>query len=148
MKKTILIPFLMLSFLFLADGIIYYYYEYIIKNKNYMRTKNFYILLIMVGMLTTTSCKKDKTKSDCFPTTPTLRKIVDKPAVIRKQPNGAFFIVEERTIDTQLKPCYLKPEFQFDNLKVIVSGDEKGLAQPNPGPCCVNDFIITEISRQ
>ena len=94
------------------------------------------------------SCKKDNNKiDDCFPNSTTSRQILNKPATIKQQPGGLFYIVEQGTIDTKLNPCNLTPEFQVDNLLVIISGDVKATVQGGPGPCCTENFVITKIAR-
>jgi hypothetical protein len=93
-------------------------------------------------------CKKDDTKqTDCFPNADTYRQIIDKPATVRQQAGGTFFIVEQGTIDTKLNPCNLPTDFQVDNLQVIISGDVKTSIQGGPGPCCTENFVITKITR-
>ena len=94
------------------------------------------------------SCKKDDSKkNDCLPTATTFRQIIDKPATIRQQPAGTFYIVEQGTIDGQLIPCNLTADFQIDNLLVIISGDVKTTVQGGPGPCCTENFVITKITK-
>lgn len=94
------------------------------------------------------SCKKENTKtSDCFPNADTYRQIVDRPATVRQQAGGTFYIVEQGTIDTRLNPCNLTTEFQIDNLQVTISGDVKATLQGGTVPCCTENFVITKITR-
>jgi hypothetical protein len=105
---------------------------------------------LFVGLICffSNSCKKDDTKkNDCLPTATTFRQIIDKPATIRQQPAGIFYIVEQGTIDGQLIPCNLAADFQVDNLLVTISGDVKATVQGGPGPCCTENFVITKITR-
>lgn len=108
------------------------------------------MLLLTVGLTSILfhSCKKDDTKTtDCFPNADTYRQIVDKPATVRQQASGTFYIIEQGTIDTKLNPCNLPTEFQVDNLQVTISGDVKATTQGGPGPCCIENFVITKITR-
>ena len=105
---------------------------------------------LFVGLICflSNSCKKDNSKkNDCLPTAPTYRQIINKPATIRQQPGGTFYIVEQGTIDGQLIPCNLTADFQIDNLLVTISGDVKATVQGGPGPCCKENFVITKITR-
>lgn len=71
------------------------------------------------------ACKKESTSTpDCFPNYATSRQITDQQSTV-KLLNNTFYIIEQGTIDTQLKPCNLSKEFQVDDLPVIVSGDVK-----------------------
>jgi hypothetical protein len=107
-----------------------------------------YCSLVLFIALAFFACKKDNVKSDdCFPGVITSRQIVDKPASIRQQSIGQFYIIEQGTIDTKLNPCNLPTEFQVDNLQVTISGDVKATVQSGPGPCCTDNFVITKISR-
>lgn len=94
------------------------------------------------------SCQKDNAKTTgCFPNDSTYRHIVDKPATVRQQPGGSFYLVEKGTVDTRLNPCNLPTGFQADNLQVTISGEVKVTIQGGPGPCCTENFVITKISR-
>jgi hypothetical protein len=111
--------------------------------------KTFVVLLLAAGTCLFYACKKNDAKtSDCFPDASTYRQIVDKPATIKQQPGGVFFIIEQGTIDTKLNPCNLPGDFQANNLQVIVSGNVKATVQGGPGPCCTENFVITEIKKQ
>lgn len=111
-------------------------------------TNKIYTLPFVIGSLLISSCKKDKAQTnDCFPNATTSRQIINKPATIKQQSAGVFYIVEQGTIDTKLNPCNLTPEFQIDNLLVTISGDVKATVQGGPGPCCTDNFVITKITR-
>ena len=93
-------------------------------------TNKIYTLPFVIGLLLISSCKKDKAQTnDCFPNATTSRQIINKPATIKQQSAGVFFIVEQGTIDTKLNPCNLTPEFQIDNLLVTISGNFKATVQ-------------------
>ena len=111
-------------------------------------TKIFYSLSLVLAPFFICSCKKDKANSnDCFPNVTTTRTILNKPATIKLQPGGVFYIVEQGTIDTKLNPCNLTTEFKVDNLQVTITGEVKATIQGGPGPCCTDDFYITKISK-
>ncbi len=94
------------------------------------------------------SCKKEESrKKDCLNTATTYRQIFDKPATIRQLPAGTFYIIEQGTFDVKLNPCNLIADFQIDNLPVTISGDVKAAVQGRPEPCCIEDFVITKITR-
>ena len=93
------------------------------------------------------SCKKQDQKDACFPGVATVRKITDKPAVVKVIATAnTVYIVEQGTIDTKLIPCNLPKEFAQNDLAVIVSGDVKATPQTS-GPCCSENFVISEIKR-
>jgi hypothetical protein len=111
--------------------------------KNYLGALFIFILITALFQ----SCKKDNgSTTNCFPNDITSRQITDKQAMI-KSTNGHFYIIEQNTIDTKLNPCNLAKEFQVDNLLVKISGDVKATAQGGPGPCCIENFVITQITR-
>jgi hypothetical protein len=92
-------------------------------------------------------CKKnDNNPANCFSNAATVRQIINRPAAIHFS-GGQYYVIEQNTIDTRLRPCYLSPEFMVDGLQVIVSGDVKETAINSSEPCCTDDFIITKISR-
>jgi len=104
-----------------------------------------YILLGLI--ILSQSCKKtDNTTSDCFSNSATTRQIVNKLASI-KLIGGQYYIIEQGTIDTKLKPCSLTEEFQVDNLMVTISGDVKSTVQDGSTPCCIENFVVKSISR-
>lgn len=106
----------------------------------------FLISLLVISFLF--SCKKDTTKnSDCFPNASTYRQIINKPAAISQQPGGTFYIIEQGTIDVKLDPCNLPTDFQVDRQQVTISGNVKATVQGAPGPCCIEGFVITKITR-
>ena len=107
----------------------------------------FFLLLIFSFLLVFNSCKKDSNKNDnCFPNSATVREIKNKPATIQSA-GEQFYIIEQGTIDSKLKPCNLTADFKINNLEVIVSGDVKASAAVGQYPCCIEDFVITAISR-
>jgi hypothetical protein len=72
--------------------------------------------------------------------------ISNNKAAIRLE-GGQFYIIEQGTIDSKLRPCNLPKEFQVHDLPVTVSGEVK-LTQYNGGmPCCTDNFEITKIIR-
>jgi hypothetical protein len=102
---------------------------------------------IFLISLATSSCKKENNAAaDCFPGATTVRVITNKKAMI-KVTGSQIYIVEENTIDTKLNPCALDPKFKIDNLLVNISGQVKATPQVGPGPCCIENFVITSISR-
>ena len=104
--------------------------------------------LTLIIALAFVSCKNDHLlEEECFSREATVRQITNAPASIRQQTNGVFYIVEKGTIDIRLNPCYLQPDLQINNLDVVVSGTVKATIQGGPGPCCVENFIITKITR-
>jgi len=108
----------------------------------------YFIVLSLVFILFTiiTSCKKrnDNSVYDCFPDAPVVRQITNEKASVKKA-DAEFFIVEQGSIDTKLNPCNLPAEFQFNNLEVTISGDVK--QQTQLSICCVENFVITKITR-
>lgn len=92
------------------------------------------------------SCnKEDDIPAQCLTDISTVRKINNKPAKVMAV-GSQFYIIEENTIDTMLNPCNLKKEFQVHDLSVTISGDVK--ETPREGVCCIDDFVITKISRR
>ncbi len=105
------------------------------------------LLVLLIGLIFL-ACKKNNDKSnDCFPGAITTRQIIDKPASIRQQADGLFYIIEQGTIDSRLNACNLPTEFQINNLDVTISGEVKATVWGGPGPCCIENFVITKISR-
>ncbi len=93
------------------------------------------------------ACRKKNDTGECFPGSPTVRQIVNKPAVVKVTATVTpVYLVEEGTIDTRLIPCNLPMEFLQHDLQVIISGDIKATSQ-GAGPCCDENFVITKISR-
>lgn len=112
--------------------------------------KKTFLIPLFVGLLCffLNSCKKDDSRrKDCLNTTATYRQIFDKPATIRQQTAGTFYILEQGTIDVKLNPCNLTADFHIDNLRVTISGDVKATVQGGLEPCCTEDFVITKITR-
>lgn len=99
----------------------------------------------LIVMALISSCnKEDETPADCLTDISTVMKIKNKPAKVRAV-GAQYYIVEENTIDRILNPCNLKKEFQVHDLSITVSGDVK--ETPREGVCCIDDFVITKISR-
>ena len=93
------------------------------------------------------SCEKEEKKiDDCSFNSATTRQIVNKPAVI-KFSGGQYYLIEQGTIDTKLKPCSLAQEFKIDNLIVVISGDVKSTVRDVLAPCCIDNFVISSISK-
>ncbi len=110
----------------------------------YMR--NYFIIIIFCTCLNLSACKKNINTPDCYQDRQTTQQITDKPATIKESANaGVYFIIPQGTYDQQLRPCNLPDEFKVNNLPVIVSGLVKLTLQV--GPCCIEDFIITKISK-
>ena len=94
------------------------------------------------------SCKKESNNAnDCFLNLTTSRQIVNKPAIVKQQPSGLFYIIEQGSIDIKLYPCNLTNEFKVDDLQVTISGDVKSIVQGETEPCCTENFVITKILR-
>ncbi len=110
---------------------------------------NYRLWIILTSLLTILACKKtENSEDDCTPGVTIERIITDKPATVTLS-GSQYYIIEQNTIDTRLKPCNLAPAFQINNLSVMVSGEVKftSAGTPGPGPCCSQNFIITKISR-
>jgi hypothetical protein len=84
--------------------------------------------------------------NNCFPDSATVREIKNKPAAIRLT-GDQYYIIEQGTIDTKLKPCNLTEDFKVNNLQVTVSGDVKETSRVGQSPCCIDNFVITEITK-
>jgi hypothetical protein len=105
------------------------------------------ILYSVIMVASINSCKKqDNINSNCFADATTNRIILNKPASI-KLLRSKFYIIEQGTIDSQLNPCNLPLEFQTDKLNVTISGEVKATIQNGLEPCCIDDFVITKITR-
>ena len=94
------------------------------------------------------SCKKEKDITGCFSNAATVRQILNKQAVIKLTATvNPVWIIEQGTIDTKLIPCNFPMEFYQDGLQVTISGEVKSTLQVGAGPCCIENFVITQISR-
>ena len=113
-----------------------------------MRPLTIFITCLFV-IISVSSCRKDtKPSENCFSNDQTVRQIVNKLATIKSSGTaGKFYIVESGTIDTRLNPCNLAIEFQVNNLQVEISGEVKATVQGGPGLCCIENFVITKISK-
>jgi len=103
-------------------------------------------LSLTVTAIIIVACKKSATRGDCFAGDATVRTIESKPATIKLLGN-VFYIIEQGTIDTRLKPCSLAGDFKVDNLNVTISGEVKATLATDFGPCCIENFVITKITR-
>jgi hypothetical protein len=108
----------------------------------------YYNLLFFSSIITITiSCKKENKTDGCFPGATTTRQIVNKQAVIKLTATvNPVYIVEQSAIDTKLIPCNLPMEFFQDDLQVVISGEVKSTSQSG-GVCCIENFVITKITR-
>ena len=108
---------------------------------------NLPVLVCSLLITASLSCKKEEKKGDCFPGALTVRRLTDRPAVVKVTGTVYFaYLVEQGTIDTKLIPCNLPKEFLQDGLQVTVSGEVKASPQTS-GPCCAENFVITKISK-
>lgn len=108
-------------------------------------------VLLASAVLTTfvllSACKKKSDGDGCHSAAPTIRQLVDKPAVVKVTATVySVYLVEQGAIDTKLVPCNLPKEFFQNDLQVTISGDVKAAAQDG-GPCCTENIVITKISR-
>ena len=105
------------------------------------------LTMLVVVFAGTFSCKKNADiKTTCLPDSKTVREITDKAAVV-KAVNNQFYLIEQGTVDSKLRPCTLSQQFQHDNLNVTISGEVKATLQCADCPCCIEDFVITKISQ-
>jgi hypothetical protein len=107
---------------------------------------------LVIGAIIISCCKKKQEGSQnedpptgCFPGSATIRKIVNKLAVVKVTANG-YYIAEQGTYDTRLIPCNLANEYVENDLQITISGDVKA-RQRSDGICCIEDLVITNISR-
>lgn len=109
---------------------------------------NYRFCIILFSSLTIIlACKKtEKSEDDCTPGVKIERLITDKPASVTLS-ESQYYIIEQNTIDTRLKPCNLAAAFKINNLSVLVSGEVKFTNAANHGPCCTQSLIISKISR-
>lgn len=96
----------------------------------------------MLLVLSSMACVNNAAIIPGCPDEKTVRQVKDKSAIIQKT-GTQFYIVEQNTIATKLKPCNLPTEFRVDHLAVIVSGDVKSTIQNAIEPCRTNNFMIT-----
>ena len=106
-------------------------------------------LLTLFLSLTIVTCRKKNTDAtDCFSHTPTVRKIVNKSAVVKVTATiYDTYLVEQGTIDTKLIPCNLPQEFMQNDLLVVITGDVKQTTRVASEPCCADNFVIERITR-
>lgn len=92
------------------------------------------------------SCKKSNTLDRaCFSDTANAGKLINKQAII-KLSGADFYIYEQGTIDTKLIPCNLPPNFQMNDLQVMISGYIKP-SKEEGNTCCTEILFITKITR-
>lgn len=105
-------------------------------------------VLVFLCVLALCACKKQSRSStdDCFPDTSTARYVTNGSAVV-SEVSGEFYLIEQGTIDTRLRPCNLPDDFKTNGLAVKISGEVKSTYQSGVGPCCTENFVITKISR-
>lgn len=119
----------------------------VVRNKKVVQHRLFRVVLFVLAIILT-ACRKNNSGADCFPGTTTLRQIVNKQATIKLTATiNAVYIVEDGTIDTRLIPCNFPMEFYEDNLRVTISGEVKAGPQTAFGPCCMENFVISKITR-
>lgn len=111
-----------------------------------MKSSSFWKILLVNTLVIIACSKEGSTESSCANDAPTERTLIDKAATVREI-GGQYYIIEQNTIDTKLLPCNLDPSFAFDNLPVVVSGDVKKTDLTAGEPCCINNFIISRITR-
>lgn len=113
--------------------------------------RTFTTILSLILFTALFSCKKDKNKKveGCPTSAQTVRVIKNKTATVKVTATAVApaYLVEDGTIDTKLIPCNLPLEFYMEGLRVTISGEVKATASTAYGPCCWEDFVITEISR-
>ena len=103
-------------------------------------------IFIAIVIVIMNGCKKDKVlMPDCFPQMTTTRQIMDQQATVVLQ-NEVFYLIEQGTIDTRLKPCNLPQKYQIHNLQVTISGAVKSTIRNGVEPCCVENFVLTQIT--
>ena len=95
------------------------------------------------------SCKKENKAIPCFADLATTRQVSNKRATVKLTAtiSEPVYLVEEGAIDTRLLPCNLPMAYYQHDLKVTVSGEVKDTPQIGSPPCCVENFVITAISR-
>ncbi|RDC62166.1 hypothetical protein [Adhaeribacter pallidiroseus] len=112
--------------------------------RNKLQLFGFALFLLLVS-----SCDKEKEEEvpgkNCLAEIETVREIKNKPAIVTNA-GSQYYLVEEGTIDTKLKPCYLSQEFLVDNLLVTISGEVKKTNQE--GICCTDNFKVTQIFKR
>lgn len=111
-----------------------------------MKSNKILYLILGFTILSTLACKKHHSPTAC-PTGETYRQVTNSPAIVKQQ-SDVFFLIEEGSIDTRLKPCNLPKIYQVNDLRVIVSGHVKAVFSPGPGPGFTEPFEITSIRKQ
>lgn len=109
---------------------------------------NLMVLLVLLAILVSCKKVKDNSITGCSPDAITIKQITNKQAVIEVTGTiNGIYIIEQGTIDTKLIPCNLPIEFVQDNLQVVISGDVKFRPHIVNEPCCIENLVITKISR-
>jgi len=113
-----------------------------------MPYRSFVICLFVLAVTVTACKKKSNTDTNCFPDAITLRQIVNKHATIKLTGTiNSVYIIEDGAITDKLIPCNFPMEFYQNDLQVTISGEVKATPQIAFGPCCTENFVITEITR-
>ena len=106
--------------------------------------------LSCVAVLSLYACKKDAAgQQACNSNAVTTRTIVNKKATVKLTATAthSIYLVEEGAIDTKLIPCSIAMEYYQHDLQVIISGEVKQTDHDNRNPCCLENFVITSISK-
>ncbi|MFT3823129.1 MAG: hypothetical protein QM731_04380 [Chitinophagaceae bacterium] len=110
------------------------------------------ILIPVIGCLAIVAlhaCKKSSSQpaSDNFcdelVNVTTVRSISMKLATIQKT-GDEYYVIEENTIDTRLRPCYLPEELRVDKLQVVVTGEVK--KTNHSAVCCTDELLVIKIT--
>ena len=110
-----------------------------------MRIMTSAVLFIIIAICN--ACNKDKKPKACADGQ-TVREVINKRAVIKLTATvHPVYLIEEGAIDTKLVPCNFPTDFYQDDLQVIISGEVKATPQPSGLPCCLENFVITKITR-
>ena len=109
--------------------------------------RNWLGLLLLI--LCFAACNKKGETTPCSSDQPTVRKIVNKNAIVRVTATATepVYLTEAGTIDSRLIPCTLALDYYQDGLEVVISGDVKASVQPAMGPCCAEPIVLTSIHR-
>jgi hypothetical protein len=112
--------------------------------------RSFQIFLLLLTLSTIVSfCKKNKNSSGCSPDASTVRQITNKQATIKVTATYTYpvYIIEQGSVDTKLVPCNFPMEFYQNDLQVVISGDVKYTIRKDSDPCCIENFVITKITK-
>ncbi|KYP15742.1 hypothetical protein [Flavihumibacter sp. CACIAM 22H1] len=105
--------------------------------------------LFTIVLLIAAGCGKENKPDSCNSSQATVRKIVDKKAVVRVTDRATepVYLVEAGTIDSRLIPCTLALEYYLDGLEVTISGEVKAAVHLASTPCCAAPIVLTKISK-